>query len=427
MSASQLLSHPSVDGEAQGAKGEAQASAFVPRRPEVTAHVIRDDEEAIRIAHRLAETFVQEASIRDRERRLPLKELDEFSQSGLWGINVPRAYGGAEVSYVTVAEVIKIISAADPSIGQIPQNHLAVLDMIRLSADEDQKRFFFAEALRGVRLGNAFVESGSKTAGDFQTRIARGADGFVVNGRKFYCSGALLAHLVPVAAVDETGKLFLAIVERGAPGLTIIDDWSSFGQRTTASGTVLLENVAIPASHVVAAHLAYDQPTANGPVCQIIQAAVDAGIAKAAIADTIHFVRTYTRPWIDSGQDHGHEDVHAIALVGDLQIRLHAAEAILERSGRFVDAAIARPNEDSVAAASIAVAEAKALTTEIAILATNRLFELAGTRSTLGEHNLDRHWRNARTHTLHDPVRWKYHAVGNYYLNKIKPPRHAWI
>ena len=389
--------------------------------------MIRDDEEAIRIAHRLAETFVQEASIRDRERRLPLKELDEFSQSGLWGINVPRAYGGAEVSYVTVAEVIKIISAADPSIGQIPQNHLAVLDMIRLSADEDQKRFFFAEALRGVRLGNAFVESGSKTAGDFQTRIARGADGFVVNGRKFYCSGALLAHLVPVAAVDETGKLFLAIVERGAPGLTIIDDWSSFGQRTTASGTVLLENVAIPASHVVAAHLAYDQPTANGPVCQIIQAAVDAGIAKAAIADTIHFVRNYTRPWIDSGQDHGYEDVHAIALVGDLQIRLHAAEAILERSGRFVDAAIARPNEDSVAAASIAVAEAKALTTEIAILATNRLFELAGTRSTLGEHNLDRHWRNARTHTLHDPVRWKYHAVGNYYLNKIKPPRHAWI
>ena len=69
---------------------------------------IRDDEEAIRIAHRLAENFAQEASIRDHERRLPLKELDEFSQSGLWGINVPKAYGGAEVSYVTVAEVIKM-------------------------------------------------------------------------------------------------------------------------------------------------------------------------------------------------------------------------------------------------------------------------------------------------------------------------------
>jgi SfnB family sulfur acquisition oxidoreductase len=416
----QPLSHTSTNGDAQ-------AISFAPRQPDQPAHVIRDDGEAIRVAHRLAEGFAREASIRDRERRLPLKELDEFSQSGLWGINVPRAFGGAEVSYVTVAEVIKIISAADPSIGQIPQNHLAVLDIIRLSADEDQKRFFFTEALRGVRLGNAFAESGSKNAGDFQTRIARLADGFVLNGRKFYCSGALVAHLVPVAAVDETGKLFLAIAERDAPGLTIIDDWSSFGQRTTASGTVLLENVPVPASHVVPAHRAYDQPTANGPVCQIIQAAVDAGIAKAAIADTIYFVRNHARPWIDSGQDHGYEDVHTIAQVGDLQIRLHAAEALLERSGRFVDAAIAEPDEDSVAAASIAVAEAKALTTEIAILATNRLFELAGTRSTLGAHNLDRHWRNARTHTLHDPVRWKYHAVGNYYLNKVKPPRHAWI
>jgi SfnB family sulfur acquisition oxidoreductase len=416
----QPLSDPSTNGDAQ-------AILFAPRQPDQPAHVIRDDDEAIRVAHRLAEGFAREASTRDRERRLPLKELDEFSQSGLWGINVPRAFGGAEVSYVTVAEVIKIISAADPSIGQIPQNHLAVLDIIRLSADEDQKRFFFTEALRGVRLGNAFAESGSKNAGDFQTRIARLADGFVLNGRKFYCSGALVAHLVPVAAVDETGKLFLAIAERDAPGLTIIDDWSSFGQRTTASGTVLLENVPVPASHVVPAHRAYDQPTANGPVCQIIQAAVDAGIAKAAIADTIYFVRNHARPWIDSGQDHGYEDVHTIAQVGDLQIRLHAAEALLERSGRFVDAAIAEPDEDSVAAASIAVAEAKALTTEIAILATNRLFELAGTRSTLGAHNLDRHWRNARTHTLHDPVRWKYHAVGNYYLNKVKPPRHAWI
>jgi SfnB family sulfur acquisition oxidoreductase len=416
----QLMSHPSTNGDAQ-------ATSFAPRQPDQPAHVIRDDDEAIRVAHRLAEGFAREASTRDRERRLPLKELDEFSQSGLWGINVPRAFGGAEVSYVTVAEVIKIISAADPSIGQIPQNHLAVLDIIRLSADEDQKRFFFTEALRGVRLGNAFAESGSKNAGDFQTRIVRRADGFVLNGCKFYCSGALLAHLVPVAAVDETGKLFLAIAERDAPGLTIVDDWSSFGQRTTASGTVLLENVPVPASHVVPAHRAYDQPTANGPVCQIIQAAVDAGIAKAAIADTIYFVRNHARPWIDSGQDHGYEDVHTIAQVGDLQIRLHAAEALLERSGRFLDAAIAEPDEDSVAAASIAVAEAKALTTEIAILATNRLFELAGTRSTLGAHNLDRHWRNARTHTLHDPVRWKYHAVGNYYLNKVRPPRHAWI
>ncbi|MDV7214047.1 SfnB family sulfur acquisition oxidoreductase, partial [Azotobacter beijerinckii] len=59
--------------------------------------------------------------------------------------------------------------------------------------------------------------------------------------------------------------------------------------------------------------------------------------------------------------------------------------------------------------------------------AANRLLELGGSRATLAEHNLDRHWRNARTHTLHDPVRWKYHAVGNYYLNDALPPRRGTI
>ena len=118
--------------------------AFGPPRPTTPAHIIQDDQEAIDIAHRLAKSFAQEAALRDRERRLPLAELDAFSQSGLWGMTVPKTYGGAEVSYVTVGEVIKIVSAADPSLGQIPQNHLAVLDMIRLSASEAQKRFSFA-------------------------------------------------------------------------------------------------------------------------------------------------------------------------------------------------------------------------------------------------------------------------------------------
>ncbi len=107
-------------------------------------------------------------------------------------------------------------------------------------------------------------------------------------------------------------------------------------------------------------------------------------------------------------------------------MRLHATEALLEKAGHAVDRAVAEPNVQTVAAAQIAVAESKILSTEIAIEATNRLFELAGTRSTLEEHNLDRHWRNARTHTLHDPVRWKYAIVGNFVLNGVNPPLHAW-
>lgn len=393
---------------------------------EPQAHVIASDAEAIEIAKILAAEFAAEAALRDRERLLPAAELDRFSKSGLWGITIPKAYGGAGVSWVTLTEVIKLISAADPSIGQIPQNHLAAVDVIRATASEEQKKLWFGRVLSGYRLGNAFSEAKSKHVGAFETTLTPDGDGYRVKGEKFYATGALFAHYIHIGAVDPAGKVNLAIVPRNAEGLTIIDNWSSFGQRTTASGNVRIDNVRVDHEGVIPAYLGGENPSTNGAVSQIIQAAVDAGIARGTIEETIKFVRNNVRPWIDSGQEHGYEDVFTIAQIGDLKIKLHAAEALLEKAGRAVDAIVEQPTEEGVTAAAVAVAEAKVLTTEIAILATNKLHELGGTRSTLGQYNLDRHWRNARTHTLHDPVRWKFFHVGNHALNGVSPPRHPW-
>lgn len=405
-----------------------KASAAVPpvARPTAPAHIIKDDAEAIAIAHALAAEFVKDSSRRDRERIWPVAELDAFSQSGLWSINVPKAFGGPEVSYATLAKVIEIISAADSSIGQVAQNHLGVVAAIRTVSDADQQKLLFAEALKGTRFGNAFSEFGSKRAADFETRFTDAGDHVVVNGRKFYSSGALLAHLVPIVALDDEGRAWYAIADRAAPGLTVIDDWSSFGQRTTLSGTVIIDNVKVPKTHLVPGYKGYDRPTADGAIFQIIQVAVDTGIAQAAIDETVNFVRTKSRAWIDSGVDNAWDDPYTIQAIGDLTLRLHAAQALLEKAGHAIDRAVIDPTAETVAHAQIVTAEAKILSTEIAIAATNRLFELAGTRSTLAEYNLDRHWRNARTHTLHDPVRWKYSILGKYFLNGENPPLHAW-
>ena len=390
--------------------------------------VVATDAEAIEVARALAARLAQGAAARDSERRLPREEIEWFSQSGLWGITVPKAYGGAGVSFVTLTEVFKLISAADPSLGQLPQNHFGLVDVIALTGTEEQKRYLFGEVLAGKRFGNGFSEKGTKHVLDLKTRVRRDGDDYVVDGTKFYSTGALFAHFVPVLGLDKEGRGWLAYIPRDTPGLAVVDDWSGFGQRTTASGTVTLENVRVPASLVLPAHRVSEQPTLNGPVSQILQAAIDAGIARAAIDDTLAFVRSRSRPWVDSGVERASEDPLTVREIGNLHIRLHAAEALLERAARLFDeiAAQGATTEDDVARASVAVGEAKVLTTETALLAGEKLFELAGTQSTLAAHNLDRHWRNARTHTLHDPVRWKYHLVGNFYLNGVKPARHAW-
>jgi alkylation response protein AidB-like acyl-CoA dehydrogenase len=154
---------------------------------------------------------------------------------------------------------------------------------------------------------------------------------------------------------------------------------------------------------------------------------VDLGIAQAAIRDTVEFVQTRSRAWIDSNVEKASEDPLTVSQIGRVFIQLHAAEALVKRAGMAVDRAIDSSTEETVAEASVAVAEAKAATTQVSLQASNKLFELAGTQATLEKYHLDRHWRNARTHTLHDPVRWKYFAIGNYYLGGIRPPRHGAI
>ncbi|WP_017478097.1 SfnB family sulfur acquisition oxidoreductase [Pseudomonas sp. PAMC 26793] len=392
------------------------------------AKVLRNDAEALSAAHELAQAARLQAAKRDQQRKLPWAELEHFTRSGLGSISIPREYGGPQVSFVTLAEVFAIISAADPALGQIPQNHFGILHVLQGAASERQKKQLFQSVLDGWRIGNGGPERGTKNTLDLKARLTAEGDGYVISGQKFYSTGALFAHWVAVKALNDEGKVVMAFVRRGTEGLRIVDDWSGFGQRTTASGTVLLDQVAVDAELVVETWRLGEAPGIQGAVSQLIQAAIDAGIARGALEDTISFVRERSRPWIDAKVERASDDLYVIADIGKLKIELHAAEALLRKAGQVLDQVSAAPiTAQSAARASIAVAEAKVLTTEIALLASEKLFELAGSRATLAEFNLDRHWRNARVHTLHDPVRWKYHAVGAYHLNGTLPARHSWI
>ncbi len=389
--------------------------------------LLRDDAQALAVAERLAERFAAGAAERDRERQLPNAELAQFSHSGLWGISVPTAFGGPGLASVTVARVIARIAQADGSLGQIPQNHFYALEVLRVNGSQAQQRRLYTEVLAGQRFGNALAELGTKTALDRTTRLTRTADGYRIDGRKFYCTGALFAQRIPTLAIDENGFGFLAFVPRDASGLQVIDDWSGFGQRTTGSGSVVFDGVEVAADDVLPFQSAFERPTTVGPFAQLLHAAIDTGIARGAYEDLLQFVRHKSRPWIDAGIEKASDDPLTQQEIGKLRVRLAATEALLERAGQFVDRAQAEPDADSVAAASIAVAEARAISTETSLLLGSKLLELAGSRATLAEHGLDRHWRNARTHTLHDPVRWKYHAVGDFYLNDRLPPRRGTI
>ncbi|MFF1292370.1 MULTISPECIES: SfnB family sulfur acquisition oxidoreductase [unclassified Streptomyces] len=392
----------------------------------MTAHVIADDAEALAVAAALAEEFRAGASARDTERRLPRAELDRLSASGLLAVTVPAEHGGADVGPRTLAEIFRLLAAADGSLAQIPQSHFAYVNVIRRQGTEEQRKFFFAELLSGRRLGNAQSEAGTRHVQDIRTRLTPRPDGsHVLDGVKHYSTGALFADWIPVLARAEDDKLHVAYVPRDAPGLTVVDDWDGLGQRTTASGTVRLEGVEVPADRVLPHHLTFEGPQLHGAVAQLLHAAIDTGIAGGALAEAAEFVRTKSRPWFESGLETAAEDPLLIQRFGELALQVRAAEALLREAARAVEAAQADLTDDSAAEASIAVAAAKVRAAEAAVEVASALFEVSGTRSALNSLNLHRHWRDARTHTLHDPTRWKIQHIGRYVLNGTRPPRHG--
>jgi len=382
---------------------------------------------ALGTASALGAAFAEGAAARDAERVLPRSELDELAASGLLAITVPAEHGGADLPAEVVASVVATLAAGDPNVAQIPHSHFVYVNALRHQATPAQKGFFFREVLAGKRFGNAQSELGTRTSRDYRTTLhADGAGRWRLEGEKAYCTGALLADWIPVLAhLGPDGPLHVAWVERGAAGVTVVDDWNGMGQRTTASGTVRLDGVVVGENRITPYHLTFTGPQTYGAFAQLLHAAIDTGIARGALEEGAAFVRTKSRPYADAGVDRAAEDPLVVNALGQMELAVRAAEALTGEAARAVDRANAELTATSAADASLAVAAARAASAQASLEVGNRIFEVAGTRSALDGLNLHRHWRNARTHTLHDPAAWKVQHLGRYAVDRIAPPNHG--
>jgi SfnB family sulfur acquisition oxidoreductase len=365
--------------------------------------------------------------VRDQQRILPYEEMKALAATGLLAVTVPGAHGGADLPAVTVAEVMRLIAWGDPNVGQIPHSHFVYLNQLRLRGTQEHKRRIYGEVAAGGMVANAQSEFGTKHVRDFRTTLHPDGPGrWRMTGDKFYCTGSVFAsHLAVLCHLGQDGPLHVAWVRADAPGVEIVDDWDALGQRTTGSGTVRLRHVAVTGDWITPYAVTFDGPTTYGAFAQLLHAAIDAGIARRALDDAGEFVRTRTRPYPDAGVERAVDDPVIVHAFGEMELAVRGAEALLAAAGRAVDAANADLTEATAAEASLAVAAARAATTDAAVQVTARLFEVAGTRSALADPGLDRHWRNARTHTLHDPAAWKIQHLGRWAAEGTLPPRHG--
>jgi SfnB family sulfur acquisition oxidoreductase len=386
--------------------------------------------EALAAARSYASSIASGVIGRDRAGAVPYAELAALDASGLLGITVPAAHFGPDLSPVVLAEVIRTIAAVDPAIAQVPQAHFLFVDVLATHGTPAQQERLFTEVLDGARLGNGLAERGGQHAQDLKTRLLKGPDGLRLSGRKYYCTGAISARWIGVSALDDDGRLVLAFVERDAPGVQVGDDWDVMGQRATVSGSAVFDQVPVDPELVIPYGGAFEVPQQLGARAQLVHAAIQVGIAGGALRDAGDFVRTRARPFFEATRagwaDTAAADPHTIHRFGRLATQVRAAESLLASAAATLEEVTRFPRDAGAAArGSVAVAQAKAFASDVAVEVASDLFALAGASAADERLDLSRHWRNARTHASHDPVDWKYHHVGNYLLNDVVPPNHG--
>ena len=397
-----------------------------------TVPVLSDPASALAAADSVAAAIGASSLQRELDGVRPVDELQIVARSGLLGILVPAEHGGPDLPQSVAIEVIRRLAQADSAVGQLLLSHFVLSAGIRGLGRTEPAPTIFGDILTGAQLGNASAERGTRTAAERKTTVRRLDDGtWQLDGKKYYATGALGATWIGVAAriegTDHGATVFVRAVD---PGVRLhLEAWSSFGQRGTASGEVALDQVSVPD------HLVLDEgpdpdpatadPSVLGAFDQALHTAIDVGIARAALADGAEFVRTRSRPWFEAQVEHAADEPHVVRRFGELTARLYALEALLEKGAALIDAARTEVEltRDSAAAASLTVAAAKALAQEFAVEIASGVLELAGASATDRKYGLDRHWRNVRVHSLHDPARWKYVHLGNSTLHGTRPPR----
>ena len=396
------------------------SSALARARAETPPHL--DEEEILDRAQGLARRMAQTAVQRDREGGHPAREREWLRDSGLLTLSIPKDFGGLGASWPTVYRVIRTLAQADSALAHLFAFHHLQLAGIQLYGSTAQQRHLLTETVwHRWFWGNALNPLDKRVVASLHP------NGFILDGIKSFSSGSVGSDWLTVSAWDNASQTALiGVVPTDQDGIIVEADWDAFGQRQTDSGNVRFASVLLPHDYVLQRPglAPTAQSTVRSQVAQLIMANLYLGIAQGAFEAAVQYTGKESRPWFASGVAAATDDPFIQHRYGELWLLLRPAVVLADLAANelervFRKGVLVRAEDRGQLA--IAVAEAKCLAHKASIEISSQMFELTGARSTSGRYGFDRFWRNARVHTLHDPIDYKLRDLGRYALNGTLP------
>ncbi|POZ51447.1 acyl-CoA dehydrogenase family protein [Methylovulum psychrotolerans] len=374
------------------------------------------------IAKHLAELFALTVVERDYLGGTPKQERDEIRNSGLLALIIPKKYGGQGANWVDTMQIVRKIATVDSSLAHVFGFQHLMLATVRLfSKPEQWERWFEQTAQLNWFWGNALNPLDTRlTAKPF-------LGGYEFSGKKSFCSGAIDSEMLIVSAIATTdGKLLIAAIPTTRTGVSVIQDWDNIGQRQTDSGSVIFKKVRVEDYEILAEPGPLSTPFSclRPLVAQLILTNIYLGIAEGAFEDARQYTLNEARPWHSSNMAAANQDPYILNHYGNFYVGLESTRVLSDLAAAKLDKAWQQDTqlgEEERGEVAIAISSAKVLATRTGMDITSNMFEVMGSRATHGGLRLDRHWRNLRTHTLHDPLDYKIKELGEWILNKAYP------
>lgn len=370
-----------------------------------------------RIAHGSAE--------RERGRVFPREQVGWLNDARFGTVRIPQAHGGFGASLQQTFLLLADLGAADANVAHIWRNHLAfVEDRLNAPVTETTDRWL-QRFLDGEFVGGGWTESNNVTLANMVTTVTAEEDHWVVTGSKYYATGSLYADWLDVIGRDEDGEQVTALVRRTDPGVTLVDDWQGFGQRTTASGSARYHHVRAERGDVFPAA---DRFTYQPHFYQIAMLSVLTGITRAALNDGSTALAERKRNYPQGLAERPTDDPQLLQVIGEVSADVFAARAALAQSARSLDIVVAgridgddAESRERLIDAEVAVAQAQLVIITAALRATTAIFDALGASGVSEQLALDRHWRNARTLASHNPRVYKARILGDWLINGTDP------